>query len=1059
MRVKVPSSSRKQLVQENAPKCHTSSAGSKDDLLCGTDPVIPEIIRKMGRKVPMRRLDFISGGGHEKNPDDKHIVITKCLRQSHKSLDKQIYHCSNCPSFFTSRRGMANHCKLHGASKRFKCTSCDFGCDNYKTLQMHKAFHTTASKDREARQESIASTHIAMAQLSHPVENLLASNVLSYRVTRIGYRIIWLGTTERMDSNVPFVAMYIGGKAVDMWLPITKSNLQRSASAGFLKRHCELHKPEMYQWPPVYIGKRPSRIAETTADPVKVGGCKEKLGIPEDVFVSSSTISLVDAKQPSVTDSREKQFRILRLGVSSNSLTSNQKYLCGFCGRHFKSYTLRLLHCVIRHSKHTANEKYKSLLRERLNLCNNAMEQTAGNCSVSAQIVHHCAHCPFTCEQKSHLLRHQNKHIVKAEHQCKYCTFTCRSTALLTQHSLLHERIPKLLQMPGRPKDLNPNEKTISTKLEKCSECPYTSRHICDLRTHAQMHVGKREFACGQCTYSTKRSHVLDAHLQLHIAEKEGITAVSSTLTLPQHVFGLSKFYMQINVVGTEKKKLHKTINFTAPWQNCWRTKCSSVVKYVYLPLVSLSNTDMCYAFCPPQNHLKLHSSIEPLLSFPSGKPTVSDEHTEHRNCEYSCQECPFKCNVYGKFWHHKRKHQKTSRYQCDLCSYSAASSFCLAKHRQSHKNSESCDTKMEEFIVVKDCYSDEISAHGTVAREDVIKEKSFIVSQRDELRLNCRKDAKTYQFNLSRIASKLPSFKARHDTESVSEILRCKHCPYFGTDKILFKYHEKMHVGHRQYTCNMCTYSSFCPTSLHGHLNLHFPSLPSYSIAKNRKRLLRHRYHQSPETIPSDVQVHHCSICPYKTAYEDRFQQHRLHHALHLQQRLTTSIKRAAQNISDPFVRTKIRRPEKHLDRQFTCNRCSFRCGTVAAYNTHFEKHGSESFFKCKLCDYSSETKNVVDFHVATHHLDVPISFFYKKALTNPNESQIKLNDDIECRKYPQQMLSCCRCEYRSFMVIDFTCHWEQMHCSRAGKGDRRIAEELRMDMMYSSWIKTVDN
>ncbi|MCP9260432.1 hypothetical protein DINM_003783 [Dirofilaria immitis] len=375
-----------------------------------------------------------------------------------------------------------------------------------------------------------------------------------------------------------------------------------------------------------------------------------------------------------------------------------------------------------------------------------------------------------------------------------------------------------------------------------------------------------------------------------------------------------------------------------------------------------------------------------------------------------------FTCDGYGKFWHHKQKHRKLSRYQCDLCSYSVGSNFCLVKHRQSHKNydsPESYGTKMEEFIVMKDYYSEEISSSGmSAAEKDVMKEeqKGCII-------------------------------------KSPFETFRCKHCPYFGTDEVLFKFHEEMHVGHRQYNCNLCTYSSLCPISLHRHLNLHFPSLPSRSTAKNRKRLLRHRYHQSPETIPSDVKVHQCTMCPYKTAHEDRFQQHCLDHALHIQQRLTTSIKRAAQNTSEPFVRPKIRRPEKRSDRQFTCNKCSFRCDTIVAYNTHFEKHGAKSFFKCELCDYSSETKNIVDFHIATHHMDVPLSLFYKKAITNPEESQIKLKGDTECKNILNKNL----------VAVDVIFHWEEMHYTRAQKDDRRIIEELRMNMIHSSWIKIV--
>ncbi|EJD74147.1 zinc finger protein [Loa loa] len=842
--------------------------------------------------------------------------------------------------------------------------------------------------------------------------------------------------------------------------------LIRSASAGFLKRHCELHKPQIYQWPPVYIGKRSSLVTNTTADDfTKPEGYEEQQKIPENLVISPLATPFVNEKQPLVTDN-PKQHSIIR--------HSGQKYLCGFCGRHFKCYTLRLVHCIIRHSEHIAKEKYKSLLRERLNMCYSATdttEEVLDSCSVLAQTTHHCSYCPFTCKQKSRLLRHENKHIVKAEHQCKHCTFSCRSTVVLMQHLRLHQEIPKLLQMPGRPKVLHDNEKTSTstTKVEKCSECPYTSRHICDLRTHAQMHVGKREFACEQCTYSTKRSHVLDAHLQLHMAEREGITGVSNNVRKGEGFKNHCILRRRGKIVG-ERSGHQLSSVYICRW--CpYRTRiCATLFihhrNHLWNGRLRCEKCTFSTSYeTKLHDHMKLHPSTESLSHSSSSKLAVSNKPAKLPNGEYSCRECPFKCSGYGKFWHHKQKHRKASRYQCDLCSYSVGSNFCLVKHRQSHKNHdspESYDRKMEEFIVMKDYYSEEISASGMcVVEKDVVKEerKDCIVSSTNVLWLNCQKDAKTYQFNLSRIASKLPNFKAMNDTESLTKVFRCKQCPYFGTDEVLFNYHEEMHIGHRQYGCNLCTYSSLCPISLHRHLNLHFPSLPSRSAAKNRKRLLRHRYHQSPETIPSDVKVHQCAICPYKTAYHDRFEQHRLDHALHIQQRLTTSIKRAAQNTSEPFVRPKIRRPDKRSDRQFTCSRCSFRCDTIIAYNTHFEKHGAKSFFKCELCDYSSETKNVVDFHVATHHMDVPISFFYKKAITNPDESQIKLKGDIDCRRYPRQELSCCQCDYRTFTMVEFAHHWEQMHCSRTQKDGRRIVEELRMDMVHSSWIRTVDN
>lgn len=50
-------------------------------------------------------------------------------------------------------------------------------------------------------------------------------------------------------------------------------------------------------------------------------------------------------------------------------------------------------------------------------------DEAANKVSMSPQAVHQCAHCPFTCVQKSRLLRHENKHLVEAEHKVGFFDF------------------------------------------------------------------------------------------------------------------------------------------------------------------------------------------------------------------------------------------------------------------------------------------------------------------------------------------------------------------------------------------------------------------------------------------------------------------------------------------------------------------------------------------------------------------------------------------------------------------------------------------------------------
>ncbi|VDN30012.1 unnamed protein product [Gongylonema pulchrum] len=204
---------------------------------------------------------------------------------------------------------------------------------------------------------------------------------------------------------------------------------------------------------------------------------------------------------------------------------------------------------------------------------------------------------------------------------------------------------------------------------------------------------------------------------------------------------------------------------------------------------------------------------------------------------------------------------------------------------------------------------------------------------------------------------------------------------------------------------------------------------------------IIRRRYSsQHRETIRPGSKVYQCTTCRYKTAHEDRFQEHRIDHAVRIQQRLTTSIKRAAQG-GDRWIKPRFTRKGTRVANQLTCSKCSFYCDTAVAYNTHIEMHGAKSIFTCCVCDYSSMTKNVVDFHEANHHLSESLSTLAKAKLGN---------DDTEMKKPVREVLRCCRCDFTAHTIVYFTKHWAQAHSSTSE--DKAIAGELEMGLKQCS-------
>lgn len=123
------------------------------------------------------------------------------------------------------------------------------------------------------------------------------------------------------------------------------------------------------------------------------------------------------------------------------------------------------------------------------------------------------------------------------------------------------------------------------------------------------------------------------------------------------------------------------------------------------------------------------------------------------------------------------------------------------------------------------------------------------------------------------------PSTKEEDDDEKVHE---CKHCPFTCMDSKMLKFHTRMHEGERPQKCAMCTFSCFNIDALYSHMNVHAPQLPENMLNIMKKKLAQRRRNGSlheRETLPSNATVFQCQQCSFRTAYQDRFLQHRMEH------------------------------------------------------------------------------------------------------------------------------------------------------------------------------------
>jgi len=283
------------------------------------------------------------------------------------------------------------------------------------------------------------------------------------------------------------------------------------------------------------------------------------------------------------------------------------------------------------------------------------------------------------------------------------------------------------------------------------------------------------------------------------------------------------------------------------------------------------------------------------------------------------------------------------------------------------------------------------------------------------------------------------------HDIDDDEKVHECKRCPFTCLDPKMLKFHTRMHEGDRPQKCAMCTFNCFNIDALYSHMNVHAPQLPESMLATMRKKLAQRRRNGSlheRETLPANAtNVFKCQQCAFRTAYQDRFLQHRMDHVQHFQQRLMTQMKRAANDDKDGRKSKILAR--KKVERKWNyCTQCSFRSDTIVALMNHQEFHGNRNnVFTCRYCNYSANTRDVVTYHENTHHMDLPA--------TNQTLNLVAVNGIVETDLLSEkrQKYSCLKCSFVCHELSDFIGHFENLHV-----GDPQLqefVEKLRMGLL----------
>ncbi|KAI1718101.1 transcriptional repressor CTCFL [Ditylenchus destructor] len=718
-----------------------------------------------------------------------------------------------------------------------------------------------------------------------------------------------------------------------------------------------------------------------------------------------------------------------------------------------------------------------------------------------------CKYCPFTCNQVVRLNRHENKHLVKAEHQCPHCTFSCRSTDILAQHLRVHTPVKSgstSHQSSPAPSSTNRDDSSAFNSARRsellcCTECPYKSKHGCDMKAHIKMHQEKRTYACSHCTYSSMRYNALKTHELLHSGvqpqhilkseeqrEARSSTPKSATPVAKERSLKVIRCGTTYRILGKKLEKIGKQRETFYRCRYCMLELklCSEFFAHArrhFLDTPAKNRCNVCGfktdVESKMEEHVQLHNAV-----MNQGMMMGMEGNVDHlKNMPFRCTECPFHCDTYGKLWHHYQKHKKVSRFACTKCSFSAGSIQCLGEHMILHEAVQFSPTVKEE----KDEENDEeeritstepsTSPEPTNETEEPISPPTSSSKEIKPLSL-IRKSTTISGVNIEKateLAISIPPLysemfdKITWDTtkseqdftmdnnSSSFKTFGCKDCPFVCSDPIMDKLHSVMHIkARRPFQCNMCSFNCFAPESLHLHLGLHAPPLSPTSASHMRRRLANRRkalFQPTAEILPQNASnVLQCSQCNYRTVHQDRFFEHRMEHVQLLQQRLITTIKRSG---NDELNKLKLKRIPKKADKMHSCSYCCFRCDTVVTYSRHMEFHGHQGTFKCSLCDYASDTHNITLFHEQNHHLDRSLT-----STVNSNNmikrAGFQKEGFTEAKQIPGE-LKCIRCNFICYELRELDSHF-QNHPDATEK-DKEISKMLKVGLVPRSAVGVV--
>ncbi|GMR53488.1 hypothetical protein PMAYCL1PPCAC_23683 [Pristionchus mayeri] len=808
----------------------------------------------------------------------------------------------------------------------------------------------------------------------------------------------------------------------------------KSESAGFLKRHVEIHGVREYPWPPVYVGISPrmngimeksEREGSPTLIPIgKVLKAAHHASIPRDK-IGECVSALQTGQSPSLLQLRSApSSSLMKTAKTGEGMEKDQsistmgwKGMGKMRGRGWRKG--RMEKCIEKNCTHLSRSRTHAVIHRLQNHWKKKIvaRRLCGECGVrlngeGAKRIHRernhrelrwsaktvrkygeelcgvktrpdeipvlirekyaCEECPYSSPVRSKLDRHQTKHKIKEDFNCQFCSFSCRNNELLQSHQRTHSyRLVDRSEMEGGGGVPTTPTPTLTTEYTVENDSPPALE-----RAESSMGEGEEM----GLVEGVGTPPILEMQVEMKEEKKRGRG-------------GRKKDNGKMGDDGVEKR-----------CEEEWRL----IEKAVRIRNVGVI-----------------------------GIKRIGGESKRRYKCSF---HCPFTAPTISMLWRHARHHVFTSSsgvslLHCTECTFTTSLAPLLSSHLAMHSRAR--DTFPCEFCPFVGTSAPSLDDHMESTGHGVpsIPSRHSPIQDATSLQMGSSRGGKAISFNL--ISSQKwmkPSNEEKKLLKMMNKSkgtrdLQCPECPFSDPSPLIYNLHKKMHQDPKQpFECNVCSYSASTAEGLHHHISLHIPS----DTAPLKRGSIRRR--PSTESIPPGVSSFDCSSCNFRTIDQAAFHVHKLEHAQLIQQRLVTQIKRAATNGEETRKKYKSAPTTKSM-KQLPCPslKCDFVCETAAALIRHREFHGSKGPFVCHICDYAASTKQITDFHILHHHTKKPLAHLRKQAILMGKTEKMGVSSTLEEKvQLAGQVFVCNLCDSHFLEMRLLLQHWEVDHSRR---------------------------